>query len=400
MIATYLTTIDRARPSTCGTSIGRLGGTVAYESTAEPIKLGYLFDFVLPDGYPAEMRADLTQPFELVFEEGLEQGIIDRPVEIVFREVEGLPKGTVKAVIDAYGELVDEGCLAVFGPSITDNCVPTKEAIEERFHVPAISVTGIEDWLGEWTFSLSMGSMTDEPIFWAHLLAKRGLDDVGVLVEQSLVGETLHQVLPRGLPRQGHPHRRRGADRPDRAGHQRRGAQAARGQGAGASCTAASGSASCSIEPGARGARLGPAAVHGHVVPERVDQPDRVERDPRLDRPRPVRRRATTSARTSSTSTRPRYGRRPEYCVPVVNRDLATVLLRAFADARPLSPLGCQGGAGAGEDAPRRVGCARAPGSPSASTRTAAGWAPGYLVARQLDPDGTTAHLVERFGQD
>ena len=32
-----------------------------------------------------------------------------------------------------------------------------------------------------WTFSLSMGSMTDEPIFWADLIAKRGLDDIGVL---------------------------------------------------------------------------------------------------------------------------------------------------------------------------------------------------------------------------
>ena len=92
---------------------------MSYESTAEPIKLGYLFDFVLPDGYPTEMRADLSQSFEIVFEQGLAQGIIDRPVEIVFREVEGLPKGTVKAVIDAYGELVDAGCLAVFGPSIT-----------------------------------------------------------------------------------------------------------------------------------------------------------------------------------------------------------------------------------------------------------------------------------------
>src|SRR5499433_802763 len=161
---------------------------MSYERTAEPIKLGYLFDFRLPEYYPKEMRADLTRTFELVFNEGLKQKIIDRPVEIVFREVQGLPKGTVKAVIDAYGELVDEGCLAVFGPAITDNCVPTREAIEERFHVPAISVTGSEEWLGEWTFSLSMGSMTDEPIFWANLLAKQGLDDVGVLVEDSLVG--------------------------------------------------------------------------------------------------------------------------------------------------------------------------------------------------------------------
>ena len=60
-------------------------------------------------------------------------------------------------MIDAYGELVEEGCLLVFGPNITDNAVPTREAIEERFRVPAISVTGTEDWLGEWTFLVSDG---------------------------------------------------------------------------------------------------------------------------------------------------------------------------------------------------------------------------------------------------
>ena len=163
---------------------------MSYESSAEPIKLGYLFDFRLPPYFPKEMRDDLTQTFALVFEEGLTQRIIDRPVEIVFREVEGLPKGTVKAVIDAYGELVDEGCLAIFGPSISDNAVPTREAIERRFRVPAVSVTGSEDWLGEWTFSFPQGSLTDEPIFWADLLAKGGHGEVGVLVEQSLVGET------------------------------------------------------------------------------------------------------------------------------------------------------------------------------------------------------------------
>jgi hypothetical protein len=88
---------------------------VSYESSVEPIKLGYLFDFRLPESFPQERRDDLVQPFELVFAEGLQQGMIDRPVEIVFREVEGLPKGSAKAVIDGYGELVDEGCLAVFG---------------------------------------------------------------------------------------------------------------------------------------------------------------------------------------------------------------------------------------------------------------------------------------------
>jgi hypothetical protein len=145
---------------------------MSYEGTAEPIKIGYLMDFKLPDLYPQEMKEDLSNPFDLVFGEALEEGLIDRPIEIIYKEVEGLPKGSVKAVIDAFGELVDEGCLAVFGPHITDNCVPTREAIEERFKVPALSVTGSDDWLGEWTFSFPQGSLTDEPIFWADLLAK------------------------------------------------------------------------------------------------------------------------------------------------------------------------------------------------------------------------------------
>ena len=67
---------------------------MSYVSTAEPIKIGYLMDFKLPPDYPQAMRDDLTKPFELVFAEALEQKVIDRPIQIVYREAEGLPKGT------------------------------------------------------------------------------------------------------------------------------------------------------------------------------------------------------------------------------------------------------------------------------------------------------------------
>ena len=63
-------------------------------------------DFLLPEGFPKTYFEDLTQPFDLVFKKGVEQGLIDRPIEIIYREVEGLPKGSVKAVIDAYGRTV------------------------------------------------------------------------------------------------------------------------------------------------------------------------------------------------------------------------------------------------------------------------------------------------------
>jgi hypothetical protein len=176
---------------------------MSYESTAEPIKIGYLMDFTLPPMFPEEMKADFTRCFDLIFEEATEQGLMDRPVQMIYREVEDLPKGSVKAVIDAFGELVDEACLVVFGPHITDNCVPTREAIEERFKVPAIAVTGTDDWLGEWTFAFPQGSMTDEPIFIADLVAKRGLPEIGVLVEQNLIGESYLKNLRNACRRKG-----------------------------------------------------------------------------------------------------------------------------------------------------------------------------------------------------
>ena len=75
------------------------------------------------------------------------------------------------------------------------------------------------------------------------------------------------------------------------------------------------------------------------------------------------------------------YDRRPEYCVSVVNRDLATLLLHAFADAHPLTPRGVK------EALERIKLLPAASGSPG--TRLSfgkwihRGWVgSGYLVAR------------------
>ena len=84
------------------------------------------------------------------------------------------------------------------------------------------------------------------------------------------------------------------------------------------------------------------------------------------------------------------YGRRPEYCVPVVNRDIATALLRAFADAHPLTPARREGGARAGEDDARRVGRARHPASRSGTGRAAAGWAPATSWPDSSTPTAST----------
>ncbi|KZS71810.1 amino acid ABC transporter substrate-binding protein [Mycobacterium kansasii] len=368
---------------------------MSYESTAQPIKIGYLFDFLLPEFYPQEMRDDLTRPFDLVFADGLRQRIIDRPVEVVYREVEGLPKGTVKAVIDAYGELVDEGCLAVFGPHISENAVPTKEAIEERFRVPAINVCGSDDWLGEWTFAFPQGSMTDEPIFWADLLAKGGHTEVAVLVEQSLVGQSY-------LTNFRNTARRKGI----RIVAEAQIAQTAQDVGQ-AMRTVHEAKPSALVHCGFgfgivfinpvlaeldwdpprftstafQNAWINPIMWQALMGWTGIDQYDE----------------ANSVGQAFLDRYESEYGRRPQYCVPVVNHDVANTLLHAFADAHPLSPRGVK-------EALERVkmlpAAAGAPGTRvSLGKWTRRAWmGAGYLVARRLDPDGVNSHLVDRFG--
>ncbi|GFG75180.1 ABC transporter substrate-binding protein [Mycobacterium botniense] len=370
---------------------------MSYESAAEPIKIGYLFDFLLPEGYPREMRDDLTQPFDLVFSEGVKQGIIDRSVQIVYREVEGLPKGTVKAVIDAFGELVDEGCLVVFGPHISENAVPTREAIEERFRVPAINVCGSDEWLGEWTFAFPQGSFTDEPIFWADLLAKGGHSEVGVLTERSLVGESYLRNFRNACERKGIrivaeasiAQTAQDVNEAVRSLHEAK-AQAIVHCGFGFGIVF--------INPALQelnwdpprytstafqNAWINPVLWNAFLGWIGIDQ---------YDEGNLVGQRFLDQYQAA-------YGRRPQYCVPVVNRDVAATLLRAFADAHPLSPRGVK-------EALERVkmlpAAAGAPGTRvSFGKWTRRAWmGAGYLVARRLDPDGVNSHLVDRFGEE
>jgi branched-chain amino acid transport system substrate-binding protein len=370
---------------------------MSYESTAEPIKIGYLMDFLLPEDYPQELGNDLTRPFDLVFSEGLKQGLIDRPVEIVYREVEGLPKGSVKAVIDAYGDLVDEGCLAVFGPHITDNAVPTREAIEERFRVPALSVTGSDDALGEWFFSFPQGSLTDEPIFWSDLLSKGGHTEVGVLAEQSLVGETYLKNFRKACQHKGIrivaeasiAQTAQDVTEAVRAVHDAKPTAIVHcGFGFGMvfinpALEALNWDPPRFTSTAFQNAWINPVMWNAFMGWTGVDQ---------YDEGNLVGQRFLDQYQAA-------YGRRPEWCVPVVNRDVAATLLRALSDAHPLSPRGVKEALERVKMLPAASG---APGTRvSFGNWTRRAWmGAGYLVARRLDPDGVNSHLVDRFGEE
>jgi branched-chain amino acid transport system substrate-binding protein len=370
---------------------------VSYESEVEPIRLGHVMDFTLPDEIiPPFLRADFTEPLELVFNDGYEQGIIDRPVEVIYREVEGLPKGSVKAVFDAYEELLDLGCVAMLGPYNTDNAIPTREEIERRFQVPAMSVSASDDWTGEWTFSLPNGSFSDETMFWAHMIKKAGHNTVGLLPERTLMGRSYREGFYRACRAEGlnivaeQPITAKEQDvddvvrklydaKPDAIVYGGFGFGMVRVNQALKAlnwdpprymCTA--------LEQGWITPSLW-EAFQGWIGLEQYDEENPVGQA-FYDRFEEV------------------YGRRPKaYCSPPTYRDMATVFLHAFADAQPLSKRGVK-------EAMERIKMLPA-ASGSAGTRISfgkydrMGWmGSGYLVARKLDPEfASTTHLVDRF---
>ena len=155
-------------------------------SEITPVRVGLLVDY-------AEDR-ELVDPMvervlRLTFDEYLDAGVLERPVELVLRAAQGLPNGSFRAVRDAFYELVDEDCVVIFGPYVSENGEPLCRYVEELAEVPIITMAGTESMLGEWVFALNNGSMEEEPIIMAAVCRHDGRQSVGLAYEQSLVSD-------------------------------------------------------------------------------------------------------------------------------------------------------------------------------------------------------------------
>lgn len=159
-------------------------GVRAYGSVA-PLKVGLLND------YPTkgDTDNDTVAALQLVIDEALASGLIDRPVELVQRNVVGLPNGTYAAVEKAFDELVAEGCLAIFGPWVSDNVVPLRPHVDATARTPIITLSGSEGALGEWCFALNNGSMAEEPVMLAAVMIGDGRSRIAIAYEASLIGK-------------------------------------------------------------------------------------------------------------------------------------------------------------------------------------------------------------------
>ena len=268
--------------------------------------------------------------------------------------------------------------------------------------MPAISVCGSEDWLGEWTFLLNNGSMSDEPILWAHLMAKASQPTAGVLVERAYIGHAYLENFRRAARFEGI--QIVAEEYIAQTGQDITAAVAAlHAAGASAIVHCGFGLGVAEINMALRELDWDPPRVHGHRVRDRIQRAP-LGRVPRVDRIGAVRRGEPGRSRVPGRF-EAEYGHRPEYYSPLLWRDCATALLYAFADATPLSPLGVKAALERVKMLPAACG---SPGTRiSFGKWMHRGWmGAGYLVARTLDPDGKAlgqywkSSLVGRYGVD
>lgn len=162
------------------------------------IKIGYL-----PDTDNLDADEVLDDAFAFALDEAYEDGLVDRPFEVVVRRPEGLPRGSAHDVLTGWKELEAEGVLAIWGPLISDNLLAIRTYVEDEGHVPCIGWGGTDDWYGEWCFGANNGSLSEEPYLIANFLAHEGTGSVAVVVDNSAIGEQYLAAFVAATAREG-----------------------------------------------------------------------------------------------------------------------------------------------------------------------------------------------------
>ncbi|MEB3071683.1 ABC transporter substrate-binding protein [[Mycobacterium] vasticus] len=181
-----------------GSAVAGAGSAYALAGDREPFRIGVLQDWAL--WAPVE---DWYGGLTLAFEEAYETGLIDRPVELVIREVEGPPEGDFAGVRRAWRELVeDEMVLATVGPFITETTRALRDDIE-RAKVPCLSYCATTGFDGDYTFQLPNGTFADETFLIARHLVERGVRRVGVVREDNPIGDEYYAYFRQHAQRLG-----------------------------------------------------------------------------------------------------------------------------------------------------------------------------------------------------
>jgi branched-chain amino acid transport system substrate-binding protein len=163
------------------------------DSNAQTIKVGVLYDWTPRPALDVyTVFDDYLDAMRLTFEDAFAKGLIDRPIELVINECQGLPRGSVQAVIDGYEELVDAECVLILGPLISENVVDLRifvDALAPNRQVPYVGWVGSEQALSEWGFELNNGGHPEEALTIASIMQQDGITSTVAVIENSLIGQ-------------------------------------------------------------------------------------------------------------------------------------------------------------------------------------------------------------------
>ncbi|HTR69034.1 MAG TPA: ABC transporter substrate-binding protein [Mycobacteriales bacterium] len=149
----------------------------------QPVKIGILIDMELN-----QLLADWIDPTILAIEDAMNEGVFTRnPVELVIADARGLPRENFKRLLDGYRWLVDQGCVVVLGPMISDNCLNVQDTANE-LGVACIGWTGAHRFSSEYCFTVANGDIPTEGVMCADWLANKGFRKVGLFWETGSAG--------------------------------------------------------------------------------------------------------------------------------------------------------------------------------------------------------------------
>jgi branched-chain amino acid transport system substrate-binding protein len=148
----------------------------------EPVRIGILVDMDI-----GQLLADWIDATILAIEDALNEGVYDRPVEIFTVDARGLPRENYLKVRKGYQRLVDEGCVVVLGPMISDNSVNLRETINAT-GVACIGWTGAVRFHGDYCFTVANGDIPAESTMCANWCFQEGHRKVGFFWERGSSG--------------------------------------------------------------------------------------------------------------------------------------------------------------------------------------------------------------------
>jgi ABC-type branched-subunit amino acid transport system substrate-binding protein len=138
----------------------------------------------------------------MAFDEAIDQGVLNRPVEFLIHPENGLPQGSARNAIDGFKYLVDEGCIGIAGAYSSDNAMVVGPYANE-LQVPLISWCGTERFFGDYCFRLGNGDCGGDATLVVGWLKKKGYQRVAVLSEVSPNGEEYFRFFRQECRRRG-----------------------------------------------------------------------------------------------------------------------------------------------------------------------------------------------------